>query len=313
MGARWNAQTKPPSLQQFEARFPDDRACAAYLERRRWPEGFICPECGSVRSWKLESKHWAHECRDCGRQTSVTAGTVMHGSKVPLRTWFLAAHLMATHSNGMSALQIQAKLGLGSYKTAWLLMHKLRRAMIDPDRTLLAGDVEVDESTIPFRTKEEPVHGGQGRSPIGKIAIIGAVELLDEGKPGRIRLEVIPDYRGETLKGFIERNVMRNSTIWTDDNKSYYGLEGYMHYPRVIGQMAAHVIMPWIHRVFSNAKRWGMGVFHGFRKKYLNAYLNEYVFRWNRRFSYRSSFDRLVGIGITIPPATCRDIQAQGA
>lgn len=310
MPARWNADNRPPSLAEFTTRFPTDDACAAYLEIRRWPDGFVCPECGSHRGWKLQTKRWTWECQDCGRQTSVTAGTVMHGSKVPLRTWFLAAHLLATHSNGMSALQLQAKLSLGSYKTAWLLLHKLRRAMVAPDRTPLSGDVEVDETTIPYRTKDEPVAGGQGRSQIGKIAVIGAVELLEGNKPGRIRLEVVPDYKGPTLKGFIERNVRRGSHIWTDDNKSYYGLQGYGHTPRVIGKMAAHVLMPWIHRVFANMKRWGLGVFHGFRDKYLNAYLNEYVFRWNRRHSYRSAFERLVGIGIAMTPATYADIRA---
>ncbi len=313
MPARWNSTNRPPTLREFTKLFPDDDACAAYLEERRWPGGFSCPECGSLTAWKLETKRWTWECRDCGRQTSVTAGTVMHGSKVPLRDWFMAAHLLTTHSNGMSALQLQAKLSLGSYNTAWLLLHKLRRAMVDPERSLLCGDVEVDESTIPFRTLDDPVAGGQGRSPIGKIAIIGAVELLEGNVPGRIRLEVIPDYRGETLKGFIHRNVERGSHIWTDDNKSYYGLSGYGHTPRVIGKMAAHILMPWIHRVFSNLKRWGMGIFHGFRAKYLNAYLNEYVFRWNRRRSYKSAFEWLVGIGVAIAPMTRADIMATAA
>jgi predicted RNA-binding Zn-ribbon protein involved in translation (DUF1610 family) len=313
MPARWNSKNRPPTLREFAKLFPDDAACAVYLEERRWPDGFVCPECGSLTAWKLETKRWTWECRDCGRQTSVTAGTVMHGSKVPLRDWFMAAHLLATHSNGMSALQLQAKLSLGSYKTAWLLLHKLRRAMVDPNRSLLFGDVEVDESTIPFRTLDDPVAGGQGRSPIGKIAIIGAVELLEGNAPGRIRLEVIPDYRGDTLKGFIRRNIEPGSHIWTDDNKSYYGLSGYGHTPRVIGKMAAHIIMPWIHRVFSNLKRWGTGVFHGFRAKYLNAYLGEYIFRWNRRRSYKSAFERLVGIGVAIAPVTRADIMASAA
>lgn len=313
MPARWNSKNRPPSLREFGKSFPDDDACAAYLERRRWPGGFVCPGCGSCSAWKLETKRWTHECRDCGRQTSVTAGTVMHGSKVPLRTWFLTAHLLATHSNGMSALQLQAKLDLGSYKTAWLLLHKLRRAMVDPERFPLSGDVEVDETTLPHRTKDDPVAGGQGRSPIGKIAVAGAVELLEGNAPGRIRLEVIPDYRGETLKSFIRRNVEPDSHIWSDGNASYHGLAGYGHTPRVIGKMAAHILMPWIHRVFSNMKRWGMGVFHGFRAKYLNTYLNEYVFRWNRRHSYKSAFDRLIGLGVVIHPATRADIMATAA
>jgi hypothetical protein len=263
-----------------------------------------------VACWKLQTKRWTWECRDCGRQTSVTAGTVMHGSHVSLRTWFLAAHLLATHSNGMSALQLQAKLGFGSYKTAWLLLHKLRRAMVAPERSSLFGDVEVDETTIPYRTKHEPIAGGFGRSPIGKLVVIGAVELEVDYGPGRIRLELVPDYKGPTLKGFIKRNVAVGSHIWTDDNKSYYGIEGYGHTPRIIGKMAAHVVMPWIHRVFSNLKRWGLGIYHGFREKYLNAYLNEYVFRWNRRNSYRSAFSRLIGIGLAVGPATRSDIMA---
>lgn len=108
--------------------FPDDQACAAYLFEQRWPEGFVCPVCGSVRAWELRSKAFTRECADCGRQTSVTAGMVMHGSKLPLTTWFWAAYLMASHSNGISALQVMKQLGLGSYRTAWMLCHKLRRA-----------------------------------------------------------------------------------------------------------------------------------------------------------------------------------------
>jgi len=165
MPARWNRDNHAPSLREFGKRFPDDDACAAYSVERRSPGGFVCPGCESMSAWGLETKRWTYECLACGRQTSVTAGTVMHGSKVPLKTWFLAAHFLSTHSNGMSALQLQSKLDLGSYKTAWLLLHKLRRAMVDPERSLLSGAVEVDETTIPYRTKDEPVAGGQGRSP----------------------------------------------------------------------------------------------------------------------------------------------------
>jgi len=117
MPSRWK-HDRPPSLVAFLRRFPDDRACAADLFCKRWPNGFVCPDCGGVKGWALGTKKFTWECAVCARQTSVTAGTVMHRSKVPLRTWFLAAHLMATHSNGISALQMQAQLGLGSYKTA---------------------------------------------------------------------------------------------------------------------------------------------------------------------------------------------------
>ena len=114
----------PRSLLEFQQRFPDERACADYLIETRWPDGFICPNCGSARAWALETKAFTFECAGCHKQTSVTAGTIMHGSKLSLTIWFWAAYLMASHSNGISALQLQKQLGLGSYKSAWFLAAK---------------------------------------------------------------------------------------------------------------------------------------------------------------------------------------------
>ena len=124
----------------------------------------------------------------------MTAGTIMHRSHLPLKTWLMAVHIVTSHSNGISALQLQAQLGLGSYKSAWLLLHKLRRAMVDPDRSLLEDLVEIDEATLPFRTVKDPTTGGQGRSRQGKMRIAGAVELSPEGEPRRIRLAPIGDF-----------------------------------------------------------------------------------------------------------------------
>ena len=188
----------PCSLLEFQRRFPDEAACAGDLRQLRWPEGFVCPACGGLRGWALATKAHTHECADCHRQTSVTAGTVMHGSKLPLTVWFWAAYLMATHSNGISALQVQKQLGLGSYKSAWLLCAKLRRAMVAPERSPLAGLVEVDEASITCRTKDDPPAGGGGRSHQGKLLIAGAVEVGDGG-PGRIRLAQIADFSARSL------------------------------------------------------------------------------------------------------------------
>ena len=176
----------PRSLIAFQRRFADEAACVGYLMAQRWPDWFRCPACGHDRAWALKCKPRSFECARCHRQTSVTAGTVMHGSKLRLQVWFWAAYLMATHSNGISARQLQAQLGLGSYKSAWLLCAKLRRAMVAPDRKLLTGLVEIDETTIPYRTRNEPVAGASGRSHRAKMAIIGAVETREHG-PGRIR------------------------------------------------------------------------------------------------------------------------------
>ena len=180
--------------------FPTDYACAEYLERKLWPDGFACPHCGGRRGWRLEARPWVFECagdgeaqdgQRCRRQTSLIAGTVMHGTHLPLRKWFIAAFLVATHSNGISTLQLQAKLGLGSYKTAWLLPHKLRRAMVRPDRKPLSGTIEVDETFIPHRKRSDPISFGSGRRSDGLLTVIGAVERLPGGKFGRVRLKRI--------------------------------------------------------------------------------------------------------------------------
>ena len=186
----------PRSLPEFERRFPDEAACAEWLLEHRWGSGFACPGCGHDRFWRLGRKVLTLQCRACRRETSVTAGTVMHRSHLPLKVWFTAAWLVATHRNGMSARQLWLQLGLGSYKSAWLLLRKLRAAMVDPDREPLAGLVEVDETSLPFRGGGEPAR--PGRSHDGKLLIAGAVEIRGKG-PGRTRLAVIEDYSAASL------------------------------------------------------------------------------------------------------------------
>ena len=208
---------RPMSRAAFEARFPDEAACARHLAAKRWPDGFVCPACGHDRGWELKRRRASWECAACGKETSVTAGTIMHRSHLPLKTWLMAVHIVTSHSNGISALQLQAQLGLGSYKSAWLLLHKLRRAMVDPDRSLLEDLVEIDEATLPFRTAKDPTTGGQGRSRQGKMRIAGAVELSPEGEPRRIRLAPIGDFSARSLQ--------------------------------VVGATPAHLVLIWIHRV----------------------------------------------------------------
>jgi len=220
------------------------------------------------------------------------SGTIMHQTHLPLRTWFLAAHLVATHSNGISALQLQAKLEIGSYKAAWLLLHKLRRAMVGPERDALEGMIEVDETSIAYRTKHDPVAGGAGRSHDGKLLVVGAIECKDGGKPGRIRLSVIHDFSARSLKGFVATSTADGSTILTDAFSSYQGMAGRTHLPKTVGVMAAHVLLPWIHRVFANLKRLALGVYHGS------------VAPTCRRTSMNSSSDG-IGEGTIVSPSTC--------
>ena len=236
----------PTSLIDFQRRFPDAAACAAWMFHARWPAGFRCPACHHEKGWPHGGKPFTFECAACGKQTSVTAGTIMHASKLPLTVWFWAAYLMATHSNGMSALQLQKQLGLGSYKSAWLLCAKLRRAMVAPDRALLSGVAELDETELPLRGKDDPVTGGGGRSGQGKMLVAGAVEVADDA-PGRIRLVKIPDFSAASLHGFVAANMAPGATIKTDGWSAYPGAPNVAHDPHMgrlgsRGEIQLHII-----------------------------------------------------------------------
>lgn len=300
------------SRMQFEARFPDEEACAQYLADKRWPDGFVCPACSGRKGWRLRRRLLTWECATCRRQTSVTAGTVMERTHLPLRSWFIAVHIVTSHSNGISALQLQAQLGLGSYKSAWLLLQKLRRAMVDPDRSLLQDLVEVDESELPFRSRNDPADAPRGgRSAVGKLFVAGAVELSEDGHPRRIRLDPIGDFSAATLRTFLDRAASPGARVITDGWLGYEGMPNHQHIAKVVGTAKAHEILCWVHRVFSNLKTWALGVYHGLRKVHLRRYLDEFVFRWNRRRHTHAAFDSLLRIGTKLGPATYRDFVSQ--
>jgi ISXO2 transposase-like protein/transposase-like zinc ribbon protein len=302
----------PKSLPEFERRFADEAVCAEWLLERRWGEGFACPGCGHDGYWRLGRKVLTLQCKACRRETSVTAGTVMHRSHLPLKLWFTAAWLVATHRNGMSARQLGLQLGLGSYKSAWLLLQKLRAAMVAPDRSPLSGLVEVDETSLPFRAKDAPAERKPGRSHDGKLLIAGAVEIEGKG-PGRIRLAMIDDYSAATLGGFVAATIADGSTVVSDGWSGYRHLKDVKHDPRIIGDAPAHAVLPWVHRVFANAKRWAMGVYHGLREEHLQRYLDEFVFRFNRRRTPEAAFARLLGLATAIGPHPYESIIAAGS
>src|SRR3954452_13103743 len=300
----------PRSLPEFEAQFPDEAACARWLHEKRWPDGFRRPACGHGEAWELGRERLTLRCTACERQVSVTAGTVLHGSHLSLRTWFLAAWPMATRANGISARQLWKQLGLGSYKSAWLLARKLRRAMVDPERERLAGLVEGDETSVPFRARGEPVR--PGRSHDGKLLLAGAVEIKGRG-PGRIRLAVIDAYSAVALGAFVAAAVAADSTVVSDGWPGYRHLKEVKHDPRVVGDAPAHLVLPWVHRVFANAKRWALGVYHGLRPDHLQAYLDEFVFRFNRRHTPQAAFARLLGSATVIGPHPYSALVASGS
>ena len=200
------------SLSEFQKAFSDEASYVAFLFKRRWPDGFICPGCSERRAAVLKSRPRLYECLDCGRQTSITAGTAMHRSKLPLTAWFWAAHLMATHSNGMSARQLEDQLGV-TYKTAWLLTQKLRRSMVDPDREPLEGVVEVDQAEIPFREGDAFFEPGNA----GKILVIGAVEVIDrdvnQARPRRKHAKYLDTRSGRIRLAMIANNSAKSRHI----------------------------------------------------------------------------------------------------
>lgn len=308
------------SLVEFQKKFPNEKSCAEFLFKRRWPDGFFCPACGSLRAVELRSRAYTYECRDCRRQTSITAGTIMHRTRLPLTKWFWAAHLMATHSNGISALQLRAQIGV-NYKTAWLLETKLRRCMVDPHREPLEGVVEIDQTEIPYRNTDtffDPLRSG-------KITIVGAVELVDnytqepvrprplgarylDIRSGRIRLGMVPNNSTQAISAFVNAEIAKGTTLVSDGHRSYPPIVGYRHDPRTVGKAAGHVMLPKIHQVFALLKRWGLGTYHGLRLAHIDEYLNEFTFRYNRRYYRHVSFERMLGLGAAHPPQSYWDL-----
>ena len=272
----------PQSWRELLAWFPEDGTCLAYLERLRWPDGFVCPACGGSGNWRMGDG--LLRCATCGRRSSVTAGTIFAGTRSPLSLWFAAAWYITNQKSGVSALGLQRALELGSYESAWAWLHKFRRAMVRPGRDRLSGEVEVDESYL-----GGVVPGRPGRSPGKKAIVAVAVEKRGRGI-GRIRLGRILDTSADSLIPFIERAIEGGSVISTDGHQGYAPLArtDYLHERTSIWTSGdpAHVAMPRVHRVSSLLKRWLLGTHQGaVRAQHLDDYLSEFTFRFNRRGS----------------------------
>ncbi len=240
----------------FQDRFATEDACREYLFDCRWPEGFVCPGCGGRRAGQATRRHlWI--CTACGLQTSVTAGTVMHATRTPLRTWFWAAYLVATHHPGISAKQLQRQLGLTRYETAWLILHKLRRAMVAPERSRLTEEVEVDEFFV--GGVEEGLKDGRQR---GEKVLVGvAVEVRGRGS-GRLRLQILPDASADSLTAFVTATTAAGAVVHTDAWQGYkrLGTLDYTHRPIPRTAVApGDDLLPRAHRAVSNFKAWMHG------------------------------------------------------
>jgi hypothetical protein len=324
------ARSFPDNLLEFQRMFPDEAACVAYLEELRWPEGFACPSCKVAgEPQRMRTRLRVLRCRSSLEETSVTAGTVMHAARTPLQAWFWAAYLVTAQTPGMSALQFQRHLGISRYETAFQMLHKLRAAMVRPDRDRIGGEhiVEVDEAEVGGQTR------GEGRGVHHMATVVGAVEVRrgdpEEirrkherrrtkhagGKPvrgetyaGRLRLRHVPNRGALALTTFVQESVAAGTTVRTDGWQAYDALKrlGYDHERTVTGG-APEIIeaaLPLIHLVFSNLQTWIRGTHHGVSHRHLQAYLNEYMFRFNRRFYPMGMFNSLLGIATRVEGPT---------
>ncbi len=302
----------PGSLADIRAWFPDDEACLDYLDWLRWREGFVCPHCQDVVAWRLPDGR--HSCGGCGRRVSVTAGTIFHRTRTPLTVWFEAAWLLTSQKCGASALGLQRVLSLGSYQTAWTMLHRFRRAMVTPGRNKLSGEVEVDETFVGGKNKPDK----RGRGAAGKVIVAVAVERNTGGRGfGRARLEVIPDASGATPRDFISRNIAPGSSVITDALQSYNIIaeDGFVHEPINVKRsgLKAHEVLPGVHRVASLLKSWLKGTLQGgVSPEHLQAYLEEFTFRFNRRNSRQRGllFFRLLEQAMETDPVTYKNLVA---
>ena len=284
-----------------------EAACQRYLAECRWPDGFICPRCGNRSAYEIsEVRRW--QCAACRYQVSLTGGTILHNTKTPLTLWFWAAYLMTTDKRGISALLLQRQLGLHRYETAWMMLHKLRQATVNSAGELLHGDVEVDDAWV---GGVQP--GSRGSRQLrGRKAALIMVAVEKRGRAtGRARMAVIPDFRSGTLLTFLRQNVASGSCVYTDGLDSFIGLEetGYRHVPRTQPSRAdmrqgAKSVVPLADRAIGNLKQWLLGTHHGVGRDQLQAYLDEFVFRHNRRRQPMAAFQTLLCLGTGYRSAT---------
>jgi transposase-like protein/ribosomal protein L37AE/L43A len=295
------------TFDEFTRRFSTEKDCREYLYGLRFQNGFVCPKCGHARAWRIGEA--LYECTECGHQTSVIAGTIFQDTRKPLREWFTAIWWITTQKNGASAQGLQQVLGLKSYKTAWAWLHKIRTAMVVSNRHKLAGTVEADETYLGGSEKG----GKRGRGSEKKAIVAIAVEV--QGKlVGRVRMNMIDDVTSESLQGFIKGAIEPGAMLITDAWSGYSGIESEGYSRKIINQSNTgkeEEMLPHVHMIVSLLKRWLLGTHQGaVSQKHLQAYLDEFVFRFNRRKSAKRGllFCRLLENAMKVPPITLDDL-----
>jgi transposase-like protein len=290
----------PRTRRQFQTDFATEEACQRYLAACRWPNGFSCPRCGHERAYELVNQR-RQQCGKCRYQVSLTSGTILHRTKIPLTHWFWAAYLMTTDKRGVSALLLQRQLGLACYETAWMMLHKLRRAMVNMVREPLRGEVEVDDTWV--GGEQAGLRGSRQLKERQAALVLVAVEKRGRAS-GRVRMSVISNFKAATIRSFLIQNVAPGSTVYTDGLKSFSGLleAGFKHVARnqplrLELRKGAKPAVPLADRAIGNLQQWLIGTYHGVSKAQLQVYLDEFVFRHNRRKTPAAAFQTLLGLG----------------
>ena len=302
----------PSSVGEFQSWFSTDADCLDYLEWLRWPDGFRCPACGQPGGWRLGDGRF--RCGSCRSATSVTAGTIFDKTRTPLTVWFMACWLFATQKDGVSAQSLQRALEISSYQTAWAMLHRLRSVLVRPGRERLTGRVEVDET---FIGGEEPgLRGGRQKGKKSLVAV--AVEVREPKGFGRCRMAILPDASAVSLHPFVTNHVAPGATIVTDAWQGYVGIDELGYTRERHSQRAALLrgedpngLLPGVHRIASLAKRWLLGTHQGsVDEGHLQAYLDEFVFRFNRRTSRSRGlvFHRVLGLAVGHEPVRYREL-----
>lgn len=312
----------PITYLDFQRLFPDETACLLYLERMRWPSGFVCEKCSaSGEPFRFAARPKVLKCRSCHQDASVTAGTVLHRSKTSTHAWFWAAYLVATQTPGVSALELQKRLGIARYETAFQLLHKLRAAMVRPDRDKIGAEWPLELDIVFLGGKHRS--GVQGKTD--QTPVIIAVEvrrrevrdpktdkLIKRALAGRTRMQVLPNKSAAAVDKFVMDCIAPSAVIVSDDGTEFTNLLGlgYKHRPvPMLGDRAKiDSYLPMISRVTANLKTWIDGTFHGVGKPHLQTYLNEFMFRFNRRFFRAVSFRTLLGLGTLQAGLTYREV-----
>lgn len=280
-------------LLKIQRRFPTELACRKYLQRHRWPAGFDCPRCGEIQAGFHRTRS-LYQCKGCRYQVSLTAGSIFHKTRTPLRKWFWLILLMGHNKHGISMLEAQRLLGIGSYQTVWTMAHKIRTAMAHRDsRYQLAGLVEMDDSLFGRRK----IKGRRRRRPEKPQMVRLMVGTNRFGHPTFTRMEVTHDAESLDHLAMVRRTVAAKQTIRTDGGNPFYALKemGFKHdmHPQM-SHPEMDRFLPWVSTVTANVKRFLVGTHHFEAPVHLQRFLDEFSYRFNRRFFPGQLFDRLL-------------------